>query len=296
MSSLASGNQRPVEETQVKRRSDSSFDRMSLAEETLPKADRTDILRRTIESEIIPRLMLSSRSSAAMAVTVGSSSSKVRAEDVLEFTDLLLTGNPSEVAAVVDQLLDEGVSHAVIMLDLFAKAAKRLGELWETDERNFAEITLGMGMLQKVLHLLDGEGVDPSHDVSRKILLTPVAGDQHFYPVLILDAFFARSGWQVERLLSYDRRWIEAFINKRHLDVIGLSISQESLLDQLASDIQSVRRKSCNRSLVVLVGGRVFFGHPELVAQVGADATAEDANSAVGLAERLVSPAGVAHL
>lgn len=299
MSGLASANQREDDETHVKQsRSDVTFDLTALSTglSAPSKGLRTDMLRRAIEGEIIPRLMLNSRAGMPVVVAHGGTTRKVRAEDVLEFTDLLLDGASSEVSACVERLLGQGVSQAIIMLDLFAASARRLGDMWESDDRNFAEVTLAMGVLQEALRLLDSGRVPVGPHFARNILLTPVAGEQHFYPVLILDAFFTRGGWQVETRLSYEQARVEAIIKERHVDVIGLSISRESLLDQLASDIKSVRRKSCNRSLVVLVGGRVFFGHPELVAQVGADATAEDASSAIVVAERLVSSDAYASL
>jgi methanogenic corrinoid protein MtbC1 len=118
--------------------------------------------------------------------------------------------------------------------------------------------------------------------------LTPCTGEQHSFSVQVLDVFFSNAGWQVETRLSYNGRAIEAVIKKRHLDIVGLSVSRESLLEQIASDIESIRCKSCNPNLIVLVGGGFFAEHPELVSRVGADATASDARSAVALADRLV--------
>jgi hypothetical protein len=48
-----------------------------------------------------------------------------------------------------------------------------------------------------------------------------------------------------------------------------------------------MRRASRNPALGVLVGGRVFVERPELVALVGADATASDARQAALQAESL---------
>ena len=44
-----------------------------------------------------------------------------------------------------------------------------------------------------------------------------------------------------------------------------------------------------NRNLAVLVGGNAFTDHPELVAQVGADAGGFDAPTAVVLASHLLT-------
>jgi methanogenic corrinoid protein MtbC1 len=46
---------------------------------------------------------------------------------------------------------------------------------------------------------------------------------------------------------------------------------------------------SRNRAVWVLVGGRVFMDRPDLVARVGADATASDANEAVAISRKLAA-------
>jgi methanogenic corrinoid protein MtbC1 len=129
----------------------------------------------------------------------------------------------------------------------------------------------------------------------RSILLMPAAGEQHVFPVQVLDIFFRRAGWAVDSELVCDMDRVCKLVKKRRFDAIGLSISRDSLLDRLSCDIQRLRRASHNRSIVVLVGGRVFSGQPELVARVGADATARDAPAALRIAEQLVPVAAMTY-
>ncbi len=70
-------------------------------------------------------------------------------------------------------------------------------------------------------------------------------------------------------------------------DVVGLTLSSGTRLDQLATAIRSVREASCNSAIGVMVRCPVFLEHPELVPQVEADASAVDAATAVLLAQRL---------
>ena len=53
--------------------------------------------------------------------------------------------------------------------------------------------------------------------------------------------------------------------------------------------IRAIRRSSLNRNIGVLVGGPIFVAHPELVARVGADATAIDGGQAALQAENLLT-------
>jgi methanogenic corrinoid protein MtbC1 len=253
-------------------------------------AGRVDQLRRTIESEIIPRLMLTIRE-APPSVGVGDGSRTTdNPADVLKLTELLLTGNRQEVMQLVARASGNGVSRAGILLYLFAPAVVRLGELWEADACDFADVTIAVGTLQQTLRSLSAGGHEQVKWASaqRSILLTPGCGEQHTFPVQMLEFFFQQAGWDVEAWLEFDRFRVCQLLRRRHLGAVGVSISCDSLLDKLESDIDSMRRASRNRSIVILVGGHVFKGRPDLVVRVGADATADDAPSAVRVAEDCV--------
>jgi methanogenic corrinoid protein MtbC1 len=71
--------------------------------------------------------------------------------------------------------------------------------------------------------------------------------------------------------------------------MVGLSVSGERQLDLAKAVIEGVRRASRNRTIVVMVGGRVFNDHPEFVRQIGADGSGEHGLQAVERAENLVA-------
>lgn len=256
--------------------------------------DQLDLLRRTIEGDIIPRLMLTAGTSEDV-VDSGSAngSSRIGTPQVVEFTGLLMDGDLASVGLYVDRLMESGATRQDILLDLYAPAARRLGWLWETDACNFAVVTMAMGSLQQALRLMDGRteplGDNPN---TKSIYLTPGAGEQHSFAIQVLELFFRRAGWDVESEPAFACARICRMLGQRSLDVIGLSISRDCLLDSLASDIQRLRRASRNKALLILVGGRVFVENPGLVASIGADATAPDARTAVLVAEsRIAAPA-----
>ncbi len=71
-------------------------------------------------------------------------------------------------------------------------------------------------------------------------------------------------------------------------DVIGFSLSCESLLAELASVIDVVRRRSLNQRVGILVGGPYFNEHPESAGLVGANLVAFDGLDAARKAQRWV--------
>jgi methanogenic corrinoid protein MtbC1 len=104
----------------------------------------------------------------------------------------------------------------------------------------------------------------------------------------MLDTAFRRSAWHVDVDLSQDTANACHLAKTRSYDLIGISIGRDSLLPTLAADIRAIRAAAGRRPPMIMVGGRAIQGRPELVAEVGADATADDAFAAIRLLDRLL--------
>lgn len=248
-------------------------------------------LVRTIEGEIIPRLMLAWRAPPERMVASPTESTMTGSKSVVEFTGLILADDFPTSMAYVQTLRAKGVTLEMICLDLLAPTARRLGDLWNDDLCDFTQVTLGLCRLHRVLRELD-PGLHnelESRSDTRRALLVPVPGEQHSFGLLMVTEFFRCAGWDVSGdCLASDH----ALVDRVHDDwfaVAGFSLSCERHIDILASSIRTVRRASCNRAIGILVGGQLFNEHPELVARVGADATAVDGRQAAMQAENLLA-------
>lgn len=247
-------------------------------------------LEQTIETEIIPRLLLAHSSLApSREARLHPSQGKLRAEDVDEFTHLVLEHELAVASAYIDVLRSRGISAERVILELLAPSAQRLGVLWEEDLRDFVDVTVGLSRIQHLLHLLSPafQGDVDVKDEPQSCLLATTPGEQHSLGVMIVEEFFRRSGWNCQ---STPNSSIEELARRAHatsFDVIGLSTSCELLLGETASAIEKLRRSSRNRKVVIVVGGQVFRRSPELVARVGADMAADDGTQALVQLRRL---------
>jgi methanogenic corrinoid protein MtbC1 len=100
--------------------------------------------------------------------------------------------------------------------------------------------------------------------------------------------FFRRAGWQVHDDSSEAGTDPVDNVRGRWFDVVGLSLSGERHLDVLATTIHAIRKASRNRGVGVMVGGPLFIEHPDWVARVGADTTANDGRQAVLQAHSMI--------
>lgn len=247
----------------------------------------------TIESEIIPRLVLSRRG-AAEVTPVRQPLGWIPGDDVIaEFAELVASQDVAAASTRIEAFRSKGITVETLYLELLAPTARYLGELWDSDIADFNAVTLGCSRLQQLLHELSPAFVHEidHHEHRRRVLLVPVPGEQHTFGVYMVAEFFRRAGWDVWSG-SMPNRELAELVSNEAFTLVGFSVSADDRLDALASSIRAVRRASCNRGVGVLVGGPVFVGHPELVTLVGADATAADARQATHQAQSALSLLG----
>ncbi len=280
----------------------------------LPERKRGERMRNTLETEIIPRLVLScrgakpSRTPRSPAANTNAEAAETarmaQLEQVREFTELLLADDTAEATGYLSALRRDGASLEEIYLGLFGPAACYLGHLWERDIRDFVDVTLGTGRLQQFVWDFSAEFQDfqspgdsgesdeaveqRTRDKRRRALLLPIPGEQHTFGLTLMSEFFRRAEWEVRGWPLLEDSELINLVRDEWFALVGISVGGEVSLAGLGSLIRDVRRNSSNRSVGVMVGGPLFVQQPGLAKQVGADATAVDARQAVDQAESLL--------
>lgn len=241
-----------------------------------------DALEKTIETEIIPRLLLAHR----LSTLARPDEHDIGDQEVAEFTRLVLDHELAVVGAYVDILLGRGIGAESIILNLLIPAARRLGEMWESDERDFVDVTIALTRIQHTLRSLGPafreEGQSPS--LSKQALLLAVPGEQHVLGMMIVGEYFRRAGWRTVSLSDPKPVEIEQLVSTRAFDLVGISASSDVLLPSASSAIDMIRKSSKNQSVLVMAGGCLFQQNPELARRIGADGTAEDGTQALAFA------------
>ncbi len=249
--------------------------------------DRLTRLMRTIEGEIVPRLIMSRRLKATTGAPEVVYDEVLDELDVKEFVRLLLAHEPGVASAYVDTVRTRGASLDAICLELLAPSARELGLLWEEDECDFMQVTVGLCRLHQVLRELSPafDCVEPPQEGDREVLLSPYPGEQHTFGVTLVAQFLRRAGWEVTQGSPRTVAELLVLIRQNSFALIGLSVGFDRSREELAETIRSIREQSRNRSIGVMVGGPFFVANPDLAASVGADATARNGRDAVSQAE-----------
>ncbi len=259
-------------------------------------------LVRTIEGEIVPRLVMARRVVRAPAAA-DRPDAKISADlkpddaDVKELVRVLLAHDVSFASAFVETVRQRGVSLEAVCLRLLAPAAREFGLLWEEDQCDFMQVTVGLCRLHHLLRELSPEfrSETSARKVDRKILLAALPGDQHTFGITIVAQFLRKAGWEVWHEFPHSNADILDAVRSQWFAVVGLSVGAvgtDRRIDEAAQFIRAIRQVSRNYAVGVLVGGPVLVARPELAVLMGADATANDGPVAVQCAERLCGGLG----
>ena len=246
-------------------------------------------LSNLIEQEIIPRLVLAHAGPPAEVAPVVADAT-ISAADVETLAPLALRVEADTLLDHVEEILARGATVDAVLVDLLAPAARLLGEYWESDRCDFVDVTMALWRLQEVVHELAAhfppERGSPTN--ARRALFASMPGDQHSFGTVVIDELFRREGWLTDRMSDAETQDLLHRAADQWFDLIGLTVSCDCHIADLASIIAGLRTVARNPRVCVMVGGRIFSADPALAVQVGADGTARDAKLALHLAANLV--------
>ncbi|MDZ7631656.1 MAG: cobalamin-dependent protein [Gemmatimonadaceae bacterium] len=243
-----------------------------------------------MELELIPRLLAHALKHDAPAAWPTQPTRAVAVEDVDRFVQACLSHDEERCPALIADFIDAGVPLERLCLDLLTPAARILGEKWEEDEVDFLEVTLGLGRMQRMVRDL-GRRVAADAPIpldAGQAFLCAMPDEQHSLGLAMVAEFFVADGWGVTVGPPLGVEDVLHEVAAHWYDVVGLSAGILERIPRITEVIRDIRRASLNADLAVLVGGHAFTNNPDLVSQVGADASAPDAAQGPMVARTLV--------
>lgn len=281
------------------RQQDSGIERIKSITEPLapavarPSESHLQEFASVIENIIVPRLLMShvNTNTAMMKEKVS-----LQNVAVTDFIKLTTQDDPAAAIDYVRHLMVSGVPFQDVLLELMAPAARVLGERWEEDQASFVEVALGVSRMHRILREFDGV---PSHlwsnaGFGRHALLLPTPGEKHSFGLRLVQEFLLRESWTVTNNPVNDVEELGFLVAQEHFDIVGLSLSGQTVVEPFMESIRVVRKKSRNRNVRIIVGGHLFVEKPELIESCGSDAYAVDAPATVrivnGWANQLSAP------
>lgn len=244
---------------------------------------------RSIELELIPR-QLAQAPALARPGMLATPNAVIGAVDVEAFVAACLAQEEMACPVIVGGLLESGTPPERICLDLLTPAAQTLGVRWEEEDADFLEVTLGLGRMHRVLRDLGRRVADETamSEDAGQAFLCGVPEEQHSLGLAIVTECFVADGWGVTVGPPIGLLDAVCEVRAHWYDVVGITVGIVERGPQIEVLIRAIRASSLNPNLAVLVGGRALADVPDMVARVGADASAPDAAQGPMVARTLV--------
>ncbi len=177
------------------------------------------------------------------------------------------------------------------IVGLLGAAAQRLGSCWEDDRLYFAEVSLGLVTLQRLLH----EFAPPPRTgpvAERRMLLLPMPGEAHCFGLRILGIRFQQAGWDCHCESALPEEVMLQRVAEQRYDVVGLSVQDKASEKRAADLIRRLRKASMEPKLRILLGGAPFALEPARAVAAGADLPAMPFAELYAALERLIPVVG----
>ncbi|MBX2855215.1 MAG: cobalamin B12-binding domain-containing protein [Rhodobacteraceae bacterium] len=269
-------------------------------------------LARMIEAEVVPRLMLAHRNApdgveagevaatawrAPGASETGSEAPVEGVEELAGAVEALaqesFRSDAPALAAIVNKRRAAGLSPERSLLELIAPAARRVGEFWESDERDFLDVTIALTRLHAVAREVARDGLEAGVLEQERVdrpamaVVASAPGEQHVLGTLMVSELLRRRGASVIEAYPTTVEDLRYAIRGRGVDMVCLSITRTPRNAEAVAALRrtvDVARAASSENAVIVVGGRAIEECPDLAAQIGAVAC--DAQSLGGFVEQ----------
>ncbi len=205
-----------------------------------------------------------------------------------EIATCLYDGRHLEVAALVGRALEAGhVASDVLQHGLIA-GMERVGQEFKAGQLFVPEVLLAARAMQAGMDVLRPRLAGGATNGAGKCVLGTVQGDVHDIGKNLVRIMLEGAGFETIDL-GVDVR-TEAFVEAvraQRPQIVGLSALLTTTMLEMRSVIDALSRAGLRDSVRVLVGGAPLTA--AFAAQIGADAYAPDAATAVDVARRLIA-------
>ncbi len=224
----------------------------------LGSSSKADLLA-TIHEKIIPQLILAHINPAELDACPNTRLPPTP-EEVADFSQIAVDDDLQEALLFIESMADAGLSLEVILLDLVAPAARLLGDEWLEDRRDFTEVTLGLNLLHRVVHVLSPSAAPSPSDKGSVVLLAAPA-EQHTLGIFLLAEFLRKDGWGVQVDPDMPREDLLELVGREYVDMVGISVSNSDLIGPLTELVSDVRSASINDDIAVMIGGSLALAN-----------------------------------
>ncbi|MBC8247752.1 MAG: corrinoid protein [Deltaproteobacteria bacterium] len=208
-------------------------------------------------------------------------------EDFKTIQQDVITGNHEEIAAHVQDLLDQGFNSKDILNRGMLSTMEVIGEKFKTGEVFIPEVLLSARAMNEALKVLEPYLAKEKKEAGGKILVGTVRGDLHDIGKNMVVTMLRGVRFDVVDLgINLPVDDFISNVEELQPDILGMSALLTTTMPEMRKVIETLIEKGIRDSVKVMVGGAPV--NEKFAREIGADGYAQDAGESVDLAKKLM--------
>ena len=208
--------------------------------------------------------------------------------DLKKLHDAILSGDQKTAVAVTEEALAEKVDPQEMINVAMIPAMNEAGRRFESEEFFVPELLLAARAMKGTLGLLRPLLAESGAEPVGRVVIGTVKGDLHDIGKNLVASMLEGGGFEVVDLgadVAVDK--FVAAVKENNPDLICMSALLTVTMPSMKSTIEALNEAGVRGQVKVLIGGAPVT--PEYAAEIGADAYADNASTAVSRARELIA-------
>jgi len=211
-----------------------------------------------------------------------------RYEEAKKYMNMLLSSKRNQAIQYIMSLATDSQAIREIYLHILQPVQREIGFLWHTNKISVAQEHYCTGVTQLVIAQFYPI-IFASGNKDLKMVSTCVSGELHEIGLRMVTDIMEIDGWDTVYLgANMPNSGILETIAREKADLVAISVTYPLNLHKAEDLIRLIKEDADASKAKIMVGGYPFLSDVNLWQKIGADAFANDASLADGIARRLV--------
>lgn len=203
-------------------------------------------------------------------------------DDQIESLCLALLDDDNQAgAAFILEARSAGASIDAVYLKYLARAARMLGEWWDTDKVAFHQVAVGTSRMYAIMRAMRHQMPYTNPSVTRSAIFVSVPGETHTLGVRMAADLFRKEGWDIDLQIDDDHDSLVSYLVESDAALIGISAGGQHSLPALSRLIVALRIKMPGTAL--FVSGQITQEAADAINLIGVDGMVNDIDAAKAL-------------